>query len=345
MSRSRLLPDAVLLAVAVVWGGSYLAAKDLAEATSAAAVMCLRFLPAALILLAIAAGRRRFRALRAVTGPGLLLGTLRAATIALETIGVTLTSATNAGLIIGLSVLFTPILESAAARRRLSGQLMAAVLLGIAGVALLVGGEGLSTPNTGDLLILAAAVTRALLGVAGARLTAGGADVLPLTTIELTFGAIVFTLWGGGPARGSLAHLTGHDWAVLAYLSIGCTLVAFLGQLWATKHTSASRAGILLGTEPAWALGIGILLAGDTIGPTGLAGALILLAAVTWGGRAEHHWRTNATLATPARPGSGRTHHNGPDSTHSEPASPAGSPRPQPPSNDSPSARRRSVAQ
>ncbi len=332
VSRARLLPDAVLLAVAVVWGGSYLAAKDLAEATSATAVMCLRFLPAALVLLAIAAGRGRLRALRAVTGPGLLLGTLRAATIALETVGVTLTSATNAGLIIGLSVLITPILESAATRRRLSGQLTAAVLLGITGVVLLVGGVGLSAPNAGDLLVLAAALTRALLGVAGARLTARGADVLPLTTIELTFGAIVFTLWGGGPALGSLPHLTGHDWAVLVYLSIGCTLLAFLGQLWASKHTSASRAGILLGTEPAWALAIGVLLAGDTIGSTGLAGGLVLLVAVTWGGRVEHHWRTNAA-PPPARPGSGRIHDTGADSTEPEPASPAGRSRPQPPAN------------
>lgn len=303
MSRSRVVPDVVLLAVAVLWGGSYLGAKDLAEVTSATAVMCLRFLPAALILIAIAAGRGKLRSLRTIAGRGLLLGALRAATIALETIGVTLTSATNAGLIIGLSVLITPILESAATRRRLSGQLVATALLGLAGLALLVGGGHLSTPDSGDLLILAASLTRALLGVAGARLTADGADVLQLTTVELTFGAIIFTSWGGGAAMAGLPHLTGHDWAILAYMSVGCTLLAFLGQLWATKHTSASRAGILLGTEPGWALAIGIVLAGDTLGPTGLIGAVILLAAVTWGGRAEYRWRTNATPPTPARLG------------------------------------------
>jgi len=292
MQRSRLLPDVVLLVVAVLWGGSYLGAKDLAEAASPAAVMCLRFLPAALILLAIATARGKLRPVRTVTAPGVVLGVLRAGTIALETVGVTLTSATNAGLIIGLSVLITPILESAVTRRRLSAPLMAALLLGVVGVALLVGGEGLSTPNTGDVLMLVAAVTRALLGVAGA-LFAGriGADVLSLTTIEVAIGALVFTVWGGSSALAHLSHLTGHDWAVLIYLSVGCTLAAFFGQLWATKHTSASRAGILLGTEPAWALAIGILLAGDSIGPTGLAGASALLIAVTWGGRAERHWR------------------------------------------------------
>lgn len=307
MPRSRYLPDVVLLAVAIIWGGSYLGAKDLAEATTATAVMCLRFLPAAVILLGIAAARGRLRELRAVTAPGLVLGVLRTATIALETIGVTLTSATNAGLIIGLSVLITPVLESAATRRRLSGALIGAALLGIVGVALLVGGDGLSAPNTGDLLILAAAFTRALLGVAGARFTATtGADVLQLTTVELTLGAAVFTVWGGNSALTHLPQLTPRNWAVLAFLSIGCTLIAFLGQLWATKHTSASRAGILLGTEPAWALAIGVLLAGDAIGPTGLIGAAVLLVAVTWGGRAERQWRTSAPRQTPLPPHAGK---------------------------------------
>lgn len=303
MSLARLLPDAVLLAVAVMWGGSYLAAKNLAETSSAAAVMCLRFVPAAVILLAIAAGSGRIRALRAATGPGLLLGVLRAATIALETIGVTLTSATNAGLIIGLSVLITPIFESAATRRRLSGQLVAAMLLGVAGIALLVGGNGFTAPNIGDLLVLAGAVSRALLGVAEARAAAGDrADVLSLTTVELAFGAVVFTLWGGGAVLEKAPGFAGHDWIVLVYLTIGCTLLAFLGQLWATKRTSASRAGILLGTEPGWALAIGIVFAGEAIGATGLLGALVLLAAVTWGGRAEYRWRHALTTTTVPRP-------------------------------------------
>ncbi|MGO2659993.1 DMT family transporter [Mycetocola reblochoni] len=304
MSRSRLLPDVVLLAVAAVWGGSYLAAKDLADASSAAAVMCLRFVPAAVILFLIAAGCGRLRGLRAATGPGLLLGVLRAATIALETIGVTQTSATNAGLIIGLSVLITPILESVVTRRRLSSQLVLAMLLGVAGIALLVSGNGFTAPRLGDLLVLVGALTRAMLGVAEASVTAGDrTDVFSLTTVELAFGALIFALWGGGDALTHALDFTGSDWALVAYLTIGCTLLAFLGQLWATKRTSASRAGILLGTEPGWALAIGIVFAGDTIGATGLLGALVLLAAVTWGGRAEYRWRsTVSTAAAPRSP-------------------------------------------
>jgi hypothetical protein len=168
------------------------------------------------------------------------------------------------------------------------------MLLGVAGIALLVSGDGFSAPNTGDLLVLAAALTRALLGVAEARFTAAAdADVLQLTTIELTFGAVVFALWGGRAAIVNVPSLAPQDWANLAYLSIGCTVLAFLGQLWATKHSSASRASLILGTEPGWALAVGVLLAGERVSAVGLLGAAVLLAAVTWGGRAERRWRVS----------------------------------------------------
>lgn len=285
---NRRLPDLVLLGVAVVWGGSYLAAQDLAAASSAAAVMCLRFVPSAVLLMAVSARRDLRGALR----PGIALGVLRAATIALETVGVTLTSATNAGLLIALSVLLTPLLESMRLRRRVSPQLLGSVSLALLGIALLVGGRGFATPNAGDLLILGAALTRAALGVAEARVTARAeSDVLALTTVEITFCAAVFTAWGGAQAWRGLGTFDAAQWTLVAYLALGCTVFAFLGQLWATKHTSASRAGLLLGTEPIWALLVGVTLAGDALGPLAGLGAVVLFVAIAWGRRAERTWR------------------------------------------------------
>lgn len=287
----RLLPDAILLIVAIMWGGSYLATQDLAAASSAAAVMCARFVPSAAILLLVHFARPHNR-LRDSAFPGILLGTLRAATIALETIGVTLTSATNAGLIIALSILLTPILESALTKRRLSPSLIGSILLALLGITLLVGGNGFSGVNLGDGLMLVAAATRALLGVAEARFTVNkNADVLGLTTVEITFGAVIFAAWGGNSLLAHLPGFTVANWLTIAYLCLGCTILAFLGQLWATKHTSASRAGMLLGTEPGWALLVGMLLAGDRIGTLGYLGAAVLLVATWWGARAEQRWR------------------------------------------------------
>ena len=97
----------------------------------------------------------------------------------------------------------------------------------------------------------------------------------------------------------ALKHLLGIPEHVepIAYLCLGCTIFAFLGQLWATKHTSASRAGMLLGTEPGWALLAGVLLASDPVGALGYAGAAVLLGATWWGARAEQRWRGSGPTA------------------------------------------------
>lgn len=291
LSARRLLPDLLLLIVAIIWGGSYLATQDLAAASSAVAVMCARFVPAAVILVCVDFARPRVR-LRDSAFPGILLGTLRAATIALETIGVTLTSATNAGLIIALSILFTPILESALTKRRMPSSLIASILLALLGITLLVGGQGFAGFNLGDGLMLVAAATRALLGVVEARFTVGrNADVLGLTTVEILFGAVIFAVWGGNSLLEHIPGFTVANWLAIAYLCLGCTIFAFLGQLWATRHTSASRAGMLLGTEPGWALLVGVLFGGDRIGTLGYVGAAVLLVATWWGARAEQRWR------------------------------------------------------
>ena len=108
--------DAVLLLVALVWGGSYLAAKVLTEQTSVGVVLALRFLVAALALLLIWALSRPRRPSRAELAVGVLLGLSQATILWLETAGVAVTSATNAGLIISLTIILTPILESVAAR-------------------------------------------------------------------------------------------------------------------------------------------------------------------------------------------------------------------------------------
>lgn len=290
MTPRRALPDVVLLTVAMVWGGSYLAAHDLAASSSAAAVMCARFVPSAVILVLIAFARRDD--LRPALVPGTALGLLRAVTIALETIGVTLTTATNAGLIIGLSVLITPILEAASTRRRPPPMLLASAALALVAISLLVAGDGIAAPNLGDALVLCAAVTRAALGVTEARVTTSTrASVAALTTVEVSVGAIIFTLWGGASLAAHAPAFGAGDWMGVVYLSVGCTVFAFLGQLWATKHTSATRAGLILATEPVWALAIGVTLAGDTIGPLGVAGIALLFAATLLGRRAEQRWR------------------------------------------------------
>ncbi|MEV0413691.1 DMT family transporter [Streptomyces sp. NPDC050448] len=283
--------DLPVLAVAVVWGGSYLAAKGITTAHTVIAVLVLRF---ALVLPVLAvAGWQRLRALTAgqLRGAG-LLGLVLGGIFLLETYGVVHTSATNAGLIISLTMIFTPLAEAAVQRKAPSGAFVAAAAVSVAGVVLLTQGAGFTVPGTGDLLILGAALARTLHVLLMARIKAvQGADSLSLTTVQLGGAVLVFAVLAAVPGTGdspwaAAAGFGAAEWAGLAFLSVFCTLFAFFVQMWAVRRSSPSRVSLLLGTEPLWAAAAGIAIGGEHLGPAGFAGAALVLGGTAWGRRA-----------------------------------------------------------
>ncbi|MFE9631950.1 DMT family transporter [Streptomyces sp. NPDC006463] len=289
--RRAWLADLPVLAVAVVWGGSYLAAKGITTTQTVIGVLVLRF---GLVLPVLAvAGWRRLRALTPaqLRGAG-LLGLVLGGIFLLEAYGVVHTSATNAGLIISLTMIFTPLAEAVVKRRAPSAGFLAAAGASVAGVVLLTQGGGFTAPSPGDLLMLCAALARTLHVLLMARVKAvQDADSLSLTTVQLGGAVLVFALLAGVPGTGEdpWAVATGFgaaEWAGLLFLSAFCTLFAFFVQMWAVRRTSPSRVSLLLGTEPLWAAVAGIALGGEHLGLLGLAGAALVLAGTAWGRRA-----------------------------------------------------------
>ncbi|OQR59396.1 EamA family transporter [Streptomyces maremycinicus] len=277
-----------MLLVAVVWGSSYLAAKGVTTADTVPAVLVLRF--AVVLPVLVVVGWRRLRALSGPQWRGAgVLGLILAGIFLLETYGVVHTSATNAGLIISLTMVFTPLAESRVRGVRLPRAFLAAAGLSVLGVALLTQGAGFTAPSGGDLLMLGAAVARTVHVLAMARMdSVRGADALSLTTVQLGSAVAVFAVLVALPGAGAspwaaAADYDGGDWLGLVYLSVFCTLFAFFVQMWAVRRTSPSRVSLLLGTEPVWAAAVGIALAGDRPGWLGFVGAVLVLLGTGWG--------------------------------------------------------------
>ncbi|SDS77705.1 DMT family transporter [Actinoplanes derwentensis] len=279
--------DLLLLAVAVIWGSSYLAAKTLVVAGGVLLVLALRYLVSAAVLLPLMI-RRRVQ--RRELGVGILLGCTQASVLALETCGVSMTSATNAGVLISLTILITPLLQGG-----LPPKFFAAAAAATAGVALLVAGPGLRTPNLGDVLMLLAALVRAAHVTLSGRLSRPSYDTVTLTTLQTVVGAVVFSAAAWPLTTGGFRTA---EWAGVLYLALGCSVFAFLVQLWAIRRTSAARASLLLGTEPVWAVLIGVGLGGEHLTPLAVAGIVLVLAGVFWGQRVEREART-ARLRVP----------------------------------------------
>ncbi|MFE7794595.1 DMT family transporter [Streptomyces sp. NPDC057460] len=289
--RRAWLTDLPVLLVAVVWGASYLAAKGITTTSTVVAVLVLRFV-IVLPVLAVA-GWRRLRALSAEQWRGAgLLGLVLSGIFLVETYGVVHTSATNAGLIISLTMIFTPLAEAAVTRVRPPGAFLTAAALSVAGVVLLTQGSGFTSPSVGDLLMLVAALARTLHVLLMARIkSVRAADSLSLTTVQLGSAVAVFAVLaavpGTGPSPWTVAAGFGvRDWGGLLFLSVFCTLFAFFVQMWSVRRTSPSRVSLLLGTEPLWAAAAGIAIGGERLSALGVLGAVLVLAGTGWGRRA-----------------------------------------------------------
>lgn len=78
-------------------------------------------------------------------------------------------------------------------RRRLPAAFFAAAIVAVVGVVLLAGNGAFEPPSFGDLLVLGAAVARAVHVVSMHKLTGGKAlDSLHLTTVQLGTCALLF---------------------------------------------------------------------------------------------------------------------------------------------------------
>ncbi|CAM5491082.1 hypothetical protein SALBM311S_08647 [Streptomyces alboniger] len=289
--------DAVLLLVALVWGSSYLSAQTATAALPVLLVLLARYALSALACLGLVAARagnrhgsRRWT--REELRAGVPLGITQAAVLVVETYGVAHTTAANAGLIISLTIVLTPFLDRTGHPGGLPPAFYAAAGVCVLAVGLLMSGNGFHAPRLGDLLMLGAAVVRAGHMALIGRLTAGRAiRPLHLTTVQTLVGSVLFLI----PTAHQLPTLVRADaatWTQLLYLALFCSVFSFLAQTWAVQRTSASRAGLLLGTEPIWAAAVGIALGGEHLTLfTGL-GAALMLAGTYWGQAVERDHRT-----------------------------------------------------
>ena len=158
-SRPNLLPDLLLLAVAMVWGSSYGVTKTALLYYPVLGFLAVRFgltfvslLPSLFRLPAAQRGQ--------VWRVGLPLGALLLGIFLCETYGVSHTKAANVAFLISLCVVLTPFAEWLLLRQRPSHSAWLASGVSPIGAALLTNGA-IQQWSEGDSLMLAAALLRA----------------------------------------------------------------------------------------------------------------------------------------------------------------------------------------
>ena len=81
----------------------------------------------------------------------------------------------------------------------------------------------------------------------------------------------------------------------MLYLSLIAGAFSFILTLWGIRRTSSTRASLLLGTEPVWALLIGVTLGGERLLILGVIGAVLIVGSTYVGQGIEQRHRTSGS--------------------------------------------------
>jgi len=275
-----------LLLVTAVWGWTFVLVKGALQHYPTLPFLELRFILAFLVLVVLVRRLPTRRELRV----GLIAGAVLAAGYWTQTVGLTMTSPANSGLITGLFVVFTPLID------RLFGASLRwwtwiAVAAALTGTVMLVGGP--SNFGLGDLLTVACAILYALHIVLLSKWSPGLRSA-PLAMVQMGAGALIFT----GTGSWSLQDPGPNVWFAIVITGVFASALAFYIQTWAQQNLSASRTALILTTEPAWALVAAIVLAGQRFGALQAAGAAIVLAAIVGHELAHLRFKSHGVEAT-----------------------------------------------
>lgn len=269
--------DLAVLGVAVVWGASYPVAKEALIYAPVALLIFYRFLIAALIMSALAWRDLVDASCRDLLSGG-ILGTILFLIFVAETLGIALTTATNAALIISLCTVFTAFLDFGAKRKLPPSGIILGAGIAVIGVAVLT--NGLTALGTGDLLILVAAALRAIMVVSTKHLIAdlaiSSAALTALQAITVSIFTFIVIFYSEG-AEGLLVDMGLRFWGAIGFLSLICTIAAFYIQNAALRRTSPTRVSLLMGTEPLFGYLFAVLLLGEALAAKTLGGAVLIV--------------------------------------------------------------------
>ena len=267
--------------MAVLWGVPYLLIKVAVRELDPAFVAFARILIAALILVPVAWRRGAFAGLRDRRLAIVALGLLQlAGPFVLIAAGERHVTSALAAILVSSAPIWVALLGLRLdPGDRFDGIRVAGLGLGLAGVAVLVGGDLVGSGGSSELLgagmILLATIGYSFSGHI-MRLRLRDAQPLGVVAAAMVVATVVLAIPGLLTAPGS-APSTSVTLAVLA-LGIGPTAAAFLLFAIINRRIGPARASIVAYVAPIFAVAFGAVFLGETIGAAAVAGLVLILA-------------------------------------------------------------------
>jgi drug/metabolite transporter (DMT)-like permease len=265
-----------LVAIAAVWGLTFVMVQDAIERLPTMAFLGYRFVPAGLLMAAVF-WRPLKRLDAAGWRAGALMGAFLTAGYILQTFGLERTSASNAGFITGLFVVLTPVLGALVLRERVGREAWVAAAVSALGLYLLSGAGGHFELRGDGLVLLCALAFAAHILATGRGVERHDAGALVAVQL-LVCGAACIAIAG---AAGQIEAPRGQTvWSALIVTALVASALGFFVQTFAQRHAPPARTALILASEPAFAGLFGYLLADERLSAVAWLGAALILSAI-----------------------------------------------------------------
>ncbi len=263
----------LMISVSTLWGLSYTFMKMGLESLPPMNIVALRFL-IAFIVAGLVFYKRCIKITLKEMRASIILGALLFGVFTFITIGVNLTTASNAGFLVSLAVLFVPLILAVTAKRLPSKMIVISLIITLVGISLLT----LKSPlgiNPGDLLCIIGALFYAFHIIFTDKFTQQY-EPIRLGIFQLgvagTLGLIASLIFEkpGLPANQ-------NAWFAILGLGIVCSAYGFIGQALAQKHISPTLTGLIHALEPVTTAIFAVLLLNESFSLKDLFGCLLVL--------------------------------------------------------------------
>lgn len=263
-----------LLAVAAMWGISFVWMKDILDQQDVYSFLVSRFALAVLVMLLIQPKVIR-KLNRAILWKGGLTGSALGLGYIFQTLGLERTTPAITGFVTGLYVVFTPVIGALILRERLPLQIWGYVLLATVGLGILsISGWSI---GTGELLVLISALLFAIHILLLSRWSKEF-DAYALTLVQLATCGIVAAI--PASVNGFVAPPDQQVWGVVLFTAIFATVFAFIIQTWSQARISATKVAVILTMEVVFAALFSVALGAEPLTLRILVGGSLVLIAM-----------------------------------------------------------------
>ncbi len=170
--------------------------------------------------------------------------------------------------------------------QRLTARLALALLVGIAGVSVLVSNSlnlgGAPIDRSGAIALIVAAISWSIAAALSRKLPLPSSKVMS-SGAQMFAGGVLLTLAAAALGEFRNFHplaVSRAAWLALLYLIVAGSIVAFTAYVWLLHHESPTKVGTYAYVNPVVAVLVGYFLGGETLGPRTVLGTLFVLVSV-----------------------------------------------------------------